>query len=159
MGIGTCSLGYSNKVANKAVKKSIDNGSFSTLNSFEEVKLVEKLISLHPFMDMVRFTRSGGDKLYGKRIARAASRKSKVAVCGYHGWHDWYMAANLTKNGLNGLLMSGLEPSGVPKELENTTFPFHYGNIDELNRITSENNDIGVICIEVQRGNTIDVDL
>ena len=93
------------------------------------------------------------------RIARAASRKSKVAVWGYHGWHDWYMAANLTKkNGLNGLLMSGLEPSGVPKELENTTFPFHYGNIDELNRITSENNDIGVICIEVQRGNTIDVD-
>ena len=76
-------------------------------------------------MDMVRFTRSGGSKLCGSKNARAASRKSKVAVCGYHGWHDWYMAANLTKkNGLNGLLMSGLEPSGVPKELEILLFLF-----------------------------------
>jgi glutamate-1-semialdehyde 2,1-aminomutase len=159
MGIGTCSLGYANPEVNEAVKKAIDNGSFSTLNSYEEVELVEKLIDLHPHMEMVRFARTGGEaNAVAIRIARAASGKSKVAVCGYHGWHDWYLAANLKgENSLEGLLLPGLEPAGVPPELEGTTLPFHYGNIAELETLIDEYDDIGVICIEVQRGKEADL--
>tara|TARA_B100000519_G_C14231970_1_gene432840 strand:- start:212 stop:1522 length:1311 start_codon:yes stop_codon:yes gene_type:complete len=159
MGIGTCSLGYANPEVNKAVKASIEKGSFSTLNSHEEVDLAEKLIDLHPHMDMVRFARTGGEaNAIAVRIARAASRKSKVAFCGYHGWHDWYLAANLNgENNLEGLLLPGLEPAGVPPELEGSALPFHYGNINELEALVNEHNDIGVICIEVQRGKEADL--
>jgi len=159
MGIGTCALGYANTAVNAAVMKAIENGAFSTLNSYEEVELAEKLIDLHPHMDMVRFARTGGEaNAIAVRIARAASGKSKVAVCGYHGWHDWYLAANLKgKNSLEGLLLPGLKPDGVPQELEGTTLPFHYGRINELENLITEHNDIGVICVEVQRGKEADL--
>ena len=159
MGIGTCSLGYANPEVNKTVKKAIENGSFSTLNSYEEVELAEKLIDLHPHMEMVRFARTGGEaNAIAIRIARAVSGKSKVALCGYHGWHDWYLASNLKgKNSLEGLLLPGLEPIGVPPELDGTSLPFHYGKIDELEALVNEHDDIGVICIEVQRGKKADL--
>lgn len=160
MAIGTSALGYANPAINKAVKKAIDNGCISSLNSFEEVQLAEKLISLHPHMEMARFARTGGEAdAVSVRIARAASGKSKVAICGYHGWHDWYLAANLTKAGnLDNLLLTGLDPAGVPRELKGTTLPFHYGKIEELEKIVNENKDeIGVIITEVQRGKEADV--
>jgi len=159
MGIGTCSLGYANSQVNKAVKTAIENGSFSTLNSYEEVELAEKLIDLHPHMEMVRFARTGGEaNAIAIRIARAASGKSKVALCGYHGWHDWYLAANLNgENKLEGLLLPGLKPAGVPEELEGTTLTFHYGNISELQALVNANDDIGAICVEVQRGKEADL--
>ena len=159
MGIGACSLGYANPNVNEAVKTAIGNGSFSTLNSHEEVKLGEKLLDMHPYMEMIRFARTGGEaNAIAARIARAASGKSKVAVCGYHGWHDWYMAANLKgKNNLDGLLLPGLEPAGVPTELEGTTLAFNYGNINELEVLVNEHDDIGAICIEVQRGKEADL--
>ena len=160
MGIGTSSLGYANPDVNAAVIRSIHNGSFSTLNTREEVELAEKLIELHPTMDMVRFAKCGGEaNALAVRIARSATSKSKVAMSGYHGWHDWYLAANLNnKEGLDGLLLPGLEPAGVPKELAGTCLPFHYGKIDELESIVKLNPDLGVICIEVQRGGSVDLE-
>ena len=159
MGIGTCSLGYANPNINKAVSSAIGNGSFSTLNSPEEVMLGERLIDMHPYMEMIRFARTGGEaNAIATRIARAASGKSKVAVCGYHGWHDWYMAANLKgDDSLDGLLLPGLEPAGVPTELKGTTLAFNYGNINELELLVNAHDDIGAICIEVQRGKEADL--
>ncbi len=160
MGVGSCSLGYSNYKVNLAVTKSLKNGSLSTLNSFEEVELAEKLIDLHPYMEMVRFAKTGGEaNAIAIRIARSITKKSKVAVCGYHGWHDWYLSTNLSsKNNLDSLLLPGLDVSGVPKELVNTSLPFSYGKINELKRhIDLYENEIGVICLEVQRGHKIDL--
>jgi len=124
----------------------------STLNCPEEVYLAEKLIEINPWADMVRFARSGGEaNSIAIRIARAASGKDNVAICGYHGWHDWYLSAN--HNGgddLSGHLIPGLSPKGVPKNLKNSVFPFHYNNYQELVDIV-EKNDIGVIKMEVLR--------
>ena len=119
MGVGTNILGYSNPEVNEAVIEAVNNGTMSTLNCPEEVTLAERLVSLHSWADMVRFARSGGEaNAIAIRIARAASGKDGVAICGYHGWHDWYLAANLGGNdGLDGHLLPGLQPNGVPKEL------------------------------------------
>ena len=160
MGVGSCSLGYSNYKVNLAVTKSLKNGSLSTLNSFEEVELAEKLIALHPYMEMIRFAKTGGEaNAIAIRIARSITKKSKVAVCGYHGWHDWYLSTNLSsKNNLDSLLLPGLEVSGVPKELTNTSLPFSYGKINELKKhVDLYENEIGAICLEVQRGHKIDL--
>ncbi|BAP80156.1 bifunctional glutamate-1-semialdehyde2,1-aminomutase/3-deoxy-manno-octulosonatecytidylyltransferase [Pseudomonas sp. MT-1] len=152
MGIGTNTLGYGNPEVDEAVRRTIDSGNMSTFNCPEEVYLAEKLIEIHPWADMVRFARSGGEaNAIAIRIARAASGRDKVAICGYHGWHDWYLSANLgdDKN-LAGHLLPGLEPNGVPRNLRGTVFPFNYNNFAELQALV-DSHDIGVIKMEVSR--------
>tara|TARA_B110000503_G_scaffold72571_1_gene112168 strand:- start:7832 stop:9139 length:1308 start_codon:yes stop_codon:yes gene_type:complete len=152
MGIGTNTLGYGNDIVDTAVMETIKKGNMSTLNCPEEVYLAEKLIEINPWADMVRFARSGGEaNSIAIRIARAASGKDKVAICGYHGWHDWYLSANHNEgDNLSSHLLSGLSPKGVPKNLKDTVFPFNYNNYAELLSIV-DSNDIGVIKMEVVR--------
>lgn len=152
MGIGTNTLGYGHPEVDEAVRQVIDQGNMSTLNCPEEVYLAEKLVELHPWADMVRFARTGGEaNALAIRIARAASGKDKVAICGYHGWHDWYLSANLGDDeNLAGHLLPGLEPNGVPQSLKGSVLPFNYNNYDELFGLV-EKHDIGVIKMEVSR--------
>ena len=152
MGIGTNTLGYGHDEVDEAVMQTVRNGNMSTLNCPEEVLLAEKLIDINPWADMVRFARSGGEaNAIAVRIARAASGKDGIAICGYHGWHDWYLSTNLNEgDGLSGHLLPGLEPAGVPKNLKNTVFPFRYNNYNELENIVNSNN-VGVIKMEVVR--------
>ena len=152
MGIGTNTLGYGHPEVDAAVRKTIAAGNMSTFNCPEEVFLAEKLVELHPWADMVRFARSGGEaNAIAIRIARAATGKDNVAICGYHGWHDWYLSANLgDEKNLAGHLLPGLEPRGVPQSLSGTTFPFNYNNFDELLALVNKH-DIGVIKMEVVR--------
>ncbi|WP_445757606.1 aminotransferase class III-fold pyridoxal phosphate-dependent enzyme [Polaribacter sp.] len=152
MGIGTNSLGYGNHEVDSAVINTVRKGNMSSLNCPEEVYLAEKLIEINPWADMVRFARSGGEaNSIAIRIARAASGKDNVAVCGYHGWHDWYLSANHNGNDdLSGHLIPGLSPKGVPKNLKNSVFPFNYNDYESLLNIV-ENNNIGIIKMEVIR--------
>jgi len=152
MGIGTNILGYGHPKVDNAVRRVIELGNMSTFNCPEEVLLAEMLVELHPWAEMVRFARTGGEaNAIAIRIARAASGKDKIAFCGYHGWHDWYLAANLGDDQtLDGHLLSGLEPAGVPKNLKGTMLPFTYNKFEELDSIVA-NHDIGVIKMEVSR--------
>ena len=152
MGIGTNTLGYGYEEIDNVVMEVIKKGNMSTLNCPEEVWLAEKLIEINPWADMIRLARSGGEaNSIAIRIARAASGRDKVAICGYHGWHDWYLSVNHNeKDLLSGHLLSGLNPLGVPVSLKNTVFPFHYNNFDELEQIVN-NENIGVIKMEVVR--------
>lgn len=152
MGIGTNTLGYGHPEVDDAVRQTVAAGNMSTFNCPEEVYLAEKLVELHPWADMARFARSGGEaNAIAIRIARAASGKDKVAVCGYHGWHDWYLSANLGDDeNLAGHLLPGLEPNGVPRNLRGTVFPFNYNNFAELEALVNAH-DIGVIKMEVVR--------
>lgn len=153
MGVGACILGYADPDVNRAVKSAIDRGSSATLNCHEEVELAELLCKLHPWAHMARFARTGGEAMaIAVRIARAHTGKDKVAFCGYHGWHDWYLAANLgDRKKLDGHLLPGLNPAGVPRSLRGTALPFAYNRIDELERIVAKHKDIGVIVVEPLR--------
>ncbi len=152
MGIGTNTLGYGNDEVDAAVMETVKKGNMSTLNCPEEVYLADKLIEINPWADMVRFARSGGEaNSIAIRIARAASGRDKVAICGYHGWHDWYLSANHNEgDDLSSHLLGGLSPNGVPKNLKDTVYPFNYNNFEELLSIV-DTNDIGVIKMEVVR--------
>ena len=152
MGVGTNILGYSRKEVDDAVRKVINKGNMSTLNSKEEILLAEKLIHLHPWAGKVRFARTGGEAAaIALRIARAATGKDKVAICGYHGWHDWYLSANLSDSkNLNSHLMRNLPIKGVQKNLKNSAFVFDYNNFDQLKKIVSQNS-IGTVIMEVSR--------
>ena len=150
MSVGAATLGYADSDVNKAVARAVKHGSISTLNSPEEVELAELLLKLHPWAGMVRYARTGGESMaIAVRIARAYSGKDKVAFCGYHGWSDWYLSSNLSDNkNLDGHLLSGLEPAGVPRVLKGTSFPFRYNHLEDLKKIIHQHPDIGVIVME-----------
>jgi glutamate-1-semialdehyde 2,1-aminomutase len=138
-GIGACVLGAADPDVDAAVRAAIDAGSMSTLNAPEEVELAELLCELHPWAEMVRYARCGGEAMaVAVRIARAHTCRDRVAFCGYHGWHDWYLAANLAEErALDGHLLPGLEPAGVPRGLLGTTLPFRYNHSEELEAIVA----------------------
>jgi glutamate-1-semialdehyde 2,1-aminomutase len=157
MGIGACLLGYADPDVTAAVVRRVQDGAMCTLNSPDEVALAELLIELHPWAENVRFVRSGGEAMaVAVRIARAATGRDIVAVCGYHGWHDWYLAANRTPGGptdqLKGHLLPGLSPIGVPSQLAGTALTFTYNQIDELSAIVSEHgNHLAAVVMEPTR--------
>lgn len=154
MGVGTNILGYSNSSINKSVCKAISDSNMSTLNCPEEVMLAKKLIDIHPWANMVKFARTGGEaNSIAIRIARAANKDNRetIAFCGYHGWHDWYLSANLAnKKNLNQQLLPGLDTAGVPKALKNSSIPFLYNDFNGLKKIVNSKK-IGVIKMEVMR--------
>ena len=153
MGIGACILGYADDDVNKAVRDAVDAGSIATLNCPEEVELAELLVKLNQWADMVRYARTGGEAMaVAVRIARTRAGNDRVAFCGYHGWHDWYLSANLANDAnLDGQLLPGLDPAGVPRGLTGSSIPFNYNRIDELENIIEKHDDIGVIVMEVIR--------
>ena len=150
MGIGSAILGYANKELNAAVNAAIAGGVSTTLNAPEEVYLAEKLLELNPFAGKAKFARTGGEAMsMAIRIARAYSGRDKVAFSGYHGWCDWYLAANLAgENNLSDHLLPGLAPKGVPKGLVNTALPFRYNDVEDFKGLINNNPDVGVIVIE-----------
>lgn len=153
-GLGACVLGYADEDVDSAVRASIEKGTMTTLNVPEEFELAELLLELHPWAERVRYARTGGEAMsVAVRIARAASGRDKVAFCGYHGWCDWYLAANLGEtDNLDGHLLPGLEPKGVPRGLRGTAFPFRYNNLPDLEAVVAEHGaDLGVIVMEPVR--------
>ncbi len=150
-GIGANILGYADEDVDTAVIHAIQNGSSSSLSCPEEVELADLFCELHPWADKVRYARCGGEGMaIAVRIARAHTGKDIVAFCGYHGWADWYLAANLgTENALGEHLISGLDPAGVPKGLAGTALPFRYNQIEELEAIIAKHgNNLAAIVME-----------
>ncbi len=155
MGVGTNLLGYGHPEVDAAVAAVVAGGNMSTLNCPEEVWLAERLVGMHSWADMVRFARSGGEaNAIAIRIARAATGRDAVAICGYHGWHDWYLATNLeNSSGLEEHLLPGLEPKGVPSVLAGTVHPFSFNRLDQLEAIVSDHK-LAAVKMEVQRSET-----
>ncbi len=150
-GIGANVLGYADPDVDGAVKAAIEKGVSSSLNCPEDVELAELLCEIHPWAEKVRYARTGGEAMtVAIRIARAFTGRDKIAFCGYHGWHDWYLAANLgTENALGEHLISGLDPRGVPKALKGTAYPFRYNHIEELQAIVKEHGrELAAIVME-----------
>jgi glutamate-1-semialdehyde 2,1-aminomutase len=150
-GVGACVLGAADPDVNAAVLAAVSAGSMSTLNCPEEVELADLLCELHPWADMARYARSGGEAMaVAVRIARARTHRDRIAFCGYHGWHDWYLAANLAEDrALDGHLLPGLEPIGVPRGLLGTTLPFRYNHTEELETLVEQYpNELAAVVME-----------
>ena len=153
-GIGACVLGYADPDVEEAVIAALRFGNMTTLNCPEEMELADLLCELHPWADMVRYARTGGEIMsMAVRIARAATNREEVAICGYHGWSDWYLAVNLGDgDALKGHLLPGLEPLGVPSGLAGTAHPFTYNDLSELEAIVLERgNRLAAIVLEPVR--------
>ncbi len=146
-GVGPIILGYADEVVDAAVKEQIDRVGTSSLVHETAVDLAEELVRLIPSAEMVRYAKGGGEACtIAVRIARGVTGRDKVLFCGYHGWHDWYLAANLGEERLDTHLLPGIDPTGVPSALEGTAIPFAYGNLGMLEGLLEEH-DGEVACI------------
>ncbi len=159
VGIGTSVLGYSDSDINKAAFKVIKSGSMTTLNPPEDVELAEELLKINSWANSVKYARTGGESMsIAVRLSRAYTKKDKVLFCGYHGWHDWYLSANIiSKKKLNDHLLPGLEPMGVPKGLKGSVIPFRFNNWHDLKYVVKKNaKDCAAIVLEPCRESFVD---
>jgi glutamate-1-semialdehyde aminotransferase len=152
-GIGSCPLGYADPDVDGAVMSAIRAGTMATLNCPEDVELAELLCELHPWAEMVRYARGGGEAMaVAVRIARAATGRDRVAVAGYHGWHDWYLAANLERDQLHDLLLPDVPAAGVPQALRGSVTTFGFGDDAALDRLAGEGRGaLAAIVVEPAR--------
>lgn len=153
--VGACTLGYNNKVVNQFVINAIRKSNTSMLNHPHDVLLAEKLIGIHPWATGMRFTRGGGEALaVAVRVARKVTSKTGVIVTGYHGWHDWYLAANIEGDALGktGVHLKGLSAKGVPSSLHSTIAASNmYDSNSIRENVKKLNYDVAAIIIEISR--------
>ncbi|MEM7033731.1 MAG: aminotransferase class III-fold pyridoxal phosphate-dependent enzyme, partial [Chloroflexota bacterium] len=152
--VGAIILGHADDVVDQAVKAQIDRGSLYTANSALEIELAEELNDTIPSSEMVRYTKGGGEACaVAARIARGTTGRDKILICGYHGWHDWYQAANFGVDPESGEYpFAGIEPIGVPKALAGTVIPFSYGDLTMLEDLLRANQgEVAAIMMEPAR--------
>ncbi|MCP4265416.1 MAG: aminotransferase class III-fold pyridoxal phosphate-dependent enzyme [Candidatus Brocadiaceae bacterium] len=122
-GLASITLGYNDPDVTSAVKSQLDDGVVFTLPHELEIKVAEKIVEMVPCAEMVRFGKNGSDATSGAiRLARAYTKRDHVAVCGYHGWHDWYIGST----GRN---------LGVPEVVSGLTHPFVYNDLGSLGEL------------------------
>lgn len=136
-GLAAITLGYSDPDVNAAVLQQIEEGVLFSLPHPIEMQVAEKLVEIVPCAEMVRFGKNGSDATSGAiRLARAYTGRDHVAVCGYHGWHDWYISST-TRN------------RGVPKCIQALTHSFNYNDLDSLHQIfTQYPNEVAAVIME-----------
>ena len=134
MGIGPLVLGYCYDKVDEAIRKQLEDGITFSLMHPLEVELSEKIRSVVPNTEMVRFSKTGCDVTTAAvRVSRAFTKREKVLCCGYHGWHDWYISVT-DRN------------AGIPKDVQNLTFTFNYNDIQTL--IDSIDEDTACVILE-----------
>jgi glutamate-1-semialdehyde 2,1-aminomutase len=153
-GIGAIILGYADPEVDRAVHRQIESGTIYSVNHELEIELAEELVRSIPCAEMVRYAKTGGEACaIAVRIARGVTGRDKVLFCGYHGWHDWYLAANLpVEANLNTHLFPGIEPIGVPRALAGTALPFAYGDLSSLGQLLDNHRgEVAAVIMEPLR--------
>ena len=153
-GIGSIILGYADPVVDEAVRKQMEKGTVYSVNHELEVELAEELCREIPCAEMVRYAKCGGEACaIAVRIARGTTGRDKILFCGYHGWHDWYLAANLAEEAsLNSHLFPGIEATGVPQGLAGTALPFAFGDLNSLGELLDQHKgEVAAVIMEPLR--------
>lgn len=137
MGLLPVVLGHADPFVDAAVVKQLSSGTSLSLSGEIEVELAEKLVSLIPCAEMVRYGKNGSDATTAAvRLARAHTGRDKIIVCGYHGWHDWYIGTTA-------------KHLGVPASVRDLSLTFPFNDADALaNLLKRHDCDIAALVIE-----------
>ena len=134
MGVGPLSLGYAYPKVDEAIKKQLEDGiTFSMMHPLE-VEVAEMIRTIVPNAEAVRYSKTGADATSAAvRLARAYTNKNKILCCGYHGWHDWYVAVTARNH-------------GIPEAVQAISFTFNYNDLDSVK--DSIDDDVAAVILE-----------
>ena len=134
MGVGPLSLGYSYQKVDDAIKKQLEDGiTFSMMHPLE-VEVAEMIRQIVPNAEAVRYSKTGADATSAAvRLARAYTGKNRILCCGYHGWHDWYIAVTARNH-------------GIPEAVQAISYTFNYNDIDSVKN--SIDDDVAAVILE-----------
>ena len=140
MSVTAAILGYADDVVDHAVIEQISRGVSYSLNSEHEIELADLLIERIPCAEMVRFSKGGGESCaIAVRIARGTTGRDIILFSGYHGWHDWYLAAgHLEAGAFDPFALPNIQPTGVPSALKGTSIPFAWGELEPLEQLLEQ---------------------
>ena len=134
MGIGPISLGYGYDRVDNAIKEQLEKGITFSLMHRLELEVAERLHEIIPNAESIRITKQGADACSAAvRIARAFTKRDKVAVCGYHGWHDWYIGTTT-------------RDAGIPQAVKDLTVMIQYNNIESVKAVMTR--DLACLILE-----------
>ncbi|MFQ5533284.1 MAG: aminotransferase class III-fold pyridoxal phosphate-dependent enzyme [Sphingomonadales bacterium] len=136
-GLCAVTLGYSDPDVTEAVRCQLESGVIFSLPHELEIQVAERIVDMVPCAKKVRFGKNGSDATAGAvRVARAFTGRDRIAVCGYHGWQDWYIGAT-TRN------------LGVPEATRALTHSFPYDNLGALETLlASHRNEFAAVMLE-----------
>ncbi len=134
-GLAAVLLGYRDPDVDRAVSEQLQRGVTFSLSHPIEAEVAELLVERVPCAEQVRFGKNGSDAASAAvRIARAHTGRDHVAVCGYHGWHDWYIGSTSRNR-------------GVPKAVRSLTHSFRYDDASDLERVLA-GRDVAAVIME-----------
>lgn len=135
--LASVTLGYNDPDVTAAVQAQLERGVIFSLPTELEIDVAEQLIDMVPCAERVRFGKNGSDATAGAvRIARAFTGRDRIAVCGYHGWQDWYIGSTARNK-------------GVPAATRELTHRFEYNDLDSLDRLFHGHRDqIAAVILE-----------
>lgn len=135
--LASVTLGYNDPDVTAAVRTQLADGVIFSLPHPIEVEVAERIVDMVPCAEMVRFGKNGSDATSGAiRVARAHTGRERVAVCGYHGWQDWYIGSTARHR-------------GVPQVTRDLTHSFTYNDADTLEKLLLEfPNEFAAIILE-----------
>lgn len=124
--LGAVALGYGDEQITEAVTRALQDGVTLSLAHPIETEVAERMVNLIPCADMVRFAKNGTDATSGAiRVARAATGRDHVIVCGYHGWQDWFIGSTSMNR-------------GVPERTRSLTHPVPFNDLDAVRELIAE---------------------
>jgi glutamate-1-semialdehyde 2,1-aminomutase len=137
MGLAAVTLGYQDPDVTEAVRRQLDVGVIFSLPHRLEMEVAEAIVDAVPCAEMVRFGKNGSDATAGAiRLARAVTGRDRVAVCGYHGWQDWYIGSTARNR-------------GVPQAVRTLTHTFAYNDLDSLRDLLDRHpNEFAAVILE-----------
>jgi len=135
--LASITLGYQNRQVNRAIRKQLKTGTIFSLPGKLEFEVAEKIVNLVPSAEQVRFGKNGTDATSAAiRLARAVTGRQVIAVCGYHGWQDWYIGST-SRN------------KGVPGVVSDLTKSFGFNNLESVKEIFEQNpGNVAAVILE-----------
>ena len=135
--LAAVTIGYRNRIIDSKVRKQMKKGTIFSLPGKLEAEVAELVIETVPSAEMVRFAKNGSDATAAAiRLSRAYTNRDEIAICGYHGWQDWYIGST-TMN------------KGVPQAIINLSHTFKYNDVNTLKKVfTSRPNKIAAVILE-----------
>ena len=136
-GLMTNILGYADQDVDNAVRRQLERGVSFSLPTSLEADLAERLVEDIPCAEMVRFGKNGSDATTASiRLARAHTGRDRIAACGYHGWHDWYIGTTTRS-------------AGVPEAIRNLSDTFAVGDLEQLaDHLTRHSDAYAAVILE-----------